>query len=67
MCVVEESHLTEIVDLARARRERLEAEELRLLGAAVGEHLPLELCLRVEQLRCERRALASPGELPPAA
>ena len=61
----ETTHLCEVTDLSRARVERLEAEELRLLGAGVGEHLPVELSLRVERLRAERRALA--GDLPPAA
>ena len=55
-----------IVDLARARAERLEAEELRALAGSVGDHLPVELAQRVERLRAERLVLAG-GELPPAA
>ena len=60
------SALTPVVDLARARAERLEAEELRALAASVGDHLPVELSQRVERLRSERLALSG-GELPPAA
>ena len=55
-----------MVDLARARMERLEAEELRALGAATGQQLPIELAYRVERLRAERLVLAG-DELPPAA
>ena len=55
-----------VVDLARARIERLEAEELRALTGPVGDHLPVELAHRVERLRSERLAIAG-GELPPAA
>lgn len=62
----ERAQISTVVDLARARLERLEAEELRALGAATGQHLPIELAYRVEQLRAERLVLAG-GELPPAA
>ena len=55
-----------VVDLARARLERLEAEELRTLAVATGHHLPAELAERVERLRAEGLVLAC-GELPPAA
>jgi len=41
------------------RAEALEAQELRLLACAVGDHLPYELCLRVQALRAERTALAA--------
>ena len=58
--------MSTVVDLARARIERLEAEELRTLGAATGHHLPIELAHRVEQLRTERLVVAG-DELPPAA
>jgi hypothetical protein len=37
--------------------ELLEAEELRLLAEAIGDHLPVELAERVEALRQRRRAL----------
>ena len=60
----ERTDLAEIVDLARVRIERLEAEELRALAVGVGDHLPLEVSERVERLRAER--LVS-GDLPPAA
>ena len=60
----ERTDLAEIVDLARVRIERLEAEELRAVG--VGDHLPLEVSERVEGLRAERLVLVS-GDLPPAA
>ena len=40
------------------RAEALEAQELRLLAQAVGDHLPYELVLRVQALRAERCALA---------
>ncbi len=53
-------------DFSRARIERLEAEELRAFAAAVGDHLPIELALRVEQLRAERLVLAGAELLPPA-
>ncbi len=62
----ERTDLAEIVDLARARIERLEAEELRALAVGVRDHLPVEVCERVERLRAERLVLAS-GDLPPAA
>ena len=62
----ERAHVSAVVDLARARMERLEAEELRALGAATGQHLPIELAYRVEQLRAERLIVAG-DELPPAA
>ena len=62
----ERTALSPVVDLARARIERLEAEELRALAACVGDHLPVELAQRVERLRTERLALAG-GGLPPAA
>ena len=39
----ERTHTSAVVDLARARMERLEAEELRALGAATGHQLPIEL------------------------
>ena len=55
-----------VVELARARMERLEGEELRTLAAATGNHLPAELCHRVERLCAERLVLAG-GELPPVA
>jgi hypothetical protein len=48
------------------RAEALEAQELRLLAHAVGDHLPYELALRVQALRAERAALAT-GSPPPAA
>lgn len=54
---MQESDTSEVVDLTRARVERLEAEELRLLAMGVGDHLPIELVLRVERLRVERRTL----------
>jgi hypothetical protein len=43
----------------RGRRSSalLEAQELRLLAAAIGDHLPVELAERVEALRRRRRAL----------
>ena len=62
----ERTDLSVVVDLARARAERLEAEELRALAGSVGDHLPVELAYGVKQLRSERLALAG-GELPPAA
>ena len=62
----ERTDLSVVVDLARARIERLEAEELRALAGSVDDHLPVELAYRVEQLRSERLALVG-GELPPAA
>lgn len=37
--------------------EALEAQELRLLALAVGDHLPYELGQRVAVLRAERAAL----------
>jgi len=61
----ERTDLGAVVDLARARMERLEAEELRTLAAACGDHLPVELAERVKRLRAERLLLAG-GELPPA-
>jgi hypothetical protein len=61
----ERADLGVVVDLARARMERLEAEELRTLAAATGHHLPAELAQRVERLRAERLVLAG-GELPQA-
>ena len=60
-----EAHLNEVVDLARVRMERLEAEELRALAAATGHQLPVELAHRVERLRAERLVPLG-GELPPA-
>ncbi len=63
---MEESDTGEVVDLTRARMERLEAEELRALAAATGHHLPVELAYRVQRLRAERLVLLG-GELPPAA
>ena len=60
------AQMSAVLDLARARMERLEAEELATLAAATGHQLPVELCHRVERLRAERLALAA-GELPPAA
>ncbi len=62
----ERAQISAVVDLARARMERLEAEELRTLATATGCHLPVELAHRVEQLRAERLVLAG-EELPPAA
>ena len=62
----ERTDLAEIVDLARVRIERLEAEELRALAVGVGDHLPLEVSERVKRLRTERLVLVS-GDLPPAA
>ncbi len=59
------TQISAVVDLARARMDRLEAEELRTLAAATGTHLPAELAHRVERLRAER--LLAGGELPPAA
>ena len=50
----------EVVDLATARRQELEDEELGLLSRAVGDHLPPELVLRVEALRRERSQLEGP-------
>jgi hypothetical protein len=44
------------------RAEALEAERLRLLACAVGDHLPIELALRVQALDAERILLA--GGLP---
>ena len=38
--------------------EALEAEELRLLACAVGDHLPIELALRVQALEDQRAVLA---------
>ena len=38
--------------------EALEAEELRLLACAVGDHLPIELALRVQALEAQRAVLA---------
>jgi len=35
----------------------LEARELRLLAAAVGDHLPVELAVEVVELRARRAAL----------
>jgi len=52
-----------VIDLVARRVQRLEDEELRLLGAAVGEHLPVELGLRVEALRAARAELGRPGPL----
>jgi hypothetical protein len=50
--------VVELADAARpAELELLEAEELRLLAAAIGDHLPIELAERVEALRRRRRAL----------
>jgi len=43
--------------------EALEAEELRLLACTVGDHLPIELALRVQALAAERAELA--GTLSP--
>jgi hypothetical protein len=37
--------------------ELLEAQELRLLAAAIGDHLPVEVAERVDALRRRRRAL----------
>ena len=62
----ERTDLSVVVDLARARIERLEAEELRALAGSVGDHLPVELAYRVERLRSERLAIAA-VELPSAA
>ena len=62
----ERTQTAAVLDLARARMERLEAEELRALGAATGHQLPIELAQRVERLRAERLMLAA-GELPPVA
>ena len=62
----ERAQISAVVDLAQARMERLEAEELRALGAATGHQLPIELAHHVEQLRAERLVLAG-DELPPAA
>ena len=62
----ETAHPSPVIDLARARIERLEEEELRALAACVGDHLPVEVSQRVERLRSERLALCG-GELPPAA
>ena len=39
------------------RAEALEAEALRLLACAIGEHLPIELALRVHALETERAKL----------
>jgi hypothetical protein len=53
-----------LVDCAEA----LEAEELRLLARAIGDHLPIELALRVQVLEAERARLAggvSPVSLSP--
>jgi hypothetical protein len=41
----------------------LEARQLRLLAYAVGDHLPLELALEVEQLEARRRALLAAAAL----
>ena len=38
--------------------EALEAEELRLLACAVGDHLPIELALRVQAIEAQRAVLA---------
>ena len=62
----ERTEISAVVDLAQARMERLEAEELRALGAATGHQLPIELAYRVERLRAERLVRAG-DELPPAA
>lgn len=40
------------------RAEALEAEALRLLACAVGDHLPIELALRVQALEAQRAVLA---------
>jgi len=61
----ERTQMSSVIDLARARMERLEAEELRTLASATGDHLPLELAHRVERLRAERLVLLA-GELPAA-
>ena len=42
------------------RVEALEAEALRLLACAIGEHLPIELALRVDALEAERAKLERP-------
>ncbi|MFP5379883.1 MAG: hypothetical protein ACLGHP_09080 [Vicinamibacteria bacterium] len=41
------------------RAEALEAQELRLLAHAVGDHLPHELALRVQAIHAERVELAT--------
>ena len=41
--------------------EELEAEELRLLAMAVGDHLPPEIQARVQRLRRRRAALERVG------
>lgn len=53
----------DVVDLLAVRLGDLEDQELRLLGAATGEHLPVELGLRVEVLRAARAELGRPGPL----
>ncbi len=63
MDLIAADYPSELIDLAQARRQRLEDEELRLLGCAVGDHLPVELSLRVEALR-ELRAGLVPGDGP---
>ena len=37
----------------------LEARELRLLAAAVGDHLPIELAMQVAELRARRAVLGA--------
>ncbi len=54
---------SELIDLVAARRRRLEDEELRLLGHAVGDHIAPELLLRVEVIRRERADLEFAGQL----
>ncbi len=39
----------------------LETRQLRLLAYAVGDHLPIELCLEVAELEARRRALLAGG------
>jgi hypothetical protein len=52
-----------VIDLAARRVQRLEDEEVGLLGRAVGEHLAVELGLGVEALRAARTGLVRPGPL----
>lgn len=51
--------MTNDIPVLVQRAEALHEQELRLLGLAVGDHLPYELGLRVAALRAERAALAS--------
>jgi hypothetical protein len=51
----EEALLVERAEAPPTELELLEAEELRLLAAGIGDHLPVELAERVDELRRRRR------------